>query len=116
MQLLKIETKLGFFADIENAIMRAKDQMDKSRQRLYHERAQIIAARLGVPPPSSRAMPPSIPSNRAAMSYASSVPKSLQTMNSQMGPVRTISNTSSPSLSFQAISNATRGGSTHTSR
>lgn len=115
-QLQKIETKLGFFADIENAIMRAKDQMDKSRQRLYHERAQIIAARLGMPPPSSRAMPPSIPSNRAAMSYASSVPKSLQTMNSQMGPVRTISNTSAPSQSFQSISNATRGGSTHTSR
>ncbi|KAF9620312.1 hypothetical protein IFM89_011047 [Coptis chinensis] len=113
-QLHKIETKLAFFHDMDHVTMRAKEQMDRSRQRLYNERAQIIAARLGLPATSSRAMPPSIPSNRVALSYANSVPKSLPNMNSQKAPVNTFPK-ASPSPSFSSVSNAARGGSAHPS-
>lgn len=48
--------------------MRVREQLERSRQRLYHERAQIIAARLGVPPAmSSKA---SLPTNRIAANFA----------------------------------------------
>ncbi|KAL5715216.1 hypothetical protein ACHQM5_017068 [Ranunculus cassubicifolius] len=110
-QLHKIETKLSFFGEMETAITRAKDQMDKSRQRLYQERGQIIAARLGMSATASRVMPPSsLPSNRVAMSFANSMPKSLQHMNFQK--------TSVPSPSFSSASGAAPGpgGSTRTSR
>ncbi|KAJ6671354.1 SWI/SNF COMPLEX-RELATED [Salix viminalis] len=50
---------------MDSVIMRVREQLDRSRQRLYQERAQIIASRLGLPP-SSRAVPPSLPANRIA--------------------------------------------------
>ncbi|KAF8405208.1 hypothetical protein HHK36_010108 [Tetracentron sinense] len=86
-QLHKLETKLAFFSEMESVIMRVREQMDKSRQRLYHERAQIIASRLGLPASSSRAIPPSLPTNKTAMSYANSVPRPLSSMSSQRPPV-----------------------------
>ncbi|KAM0937906.1 putative transcription factor MYB/SANT family [Dioscorea sansibarensis] len=66
-QLHKLETKMAYFTDIENMIMRAREQMDRTRQKLHHERAQIIAARLGMP--SQRVTPQSLAANKAAMNY-----------------------------------------------
>ncbi|CAH2076844.1 unnamed protein product [Thlaspi arvense] len=67
-QLHKLEAKLSIFNDAESLTVRVKEQLERSRQRLYHERAQIIAARLGVPPSmSSKA---SLPTNRIAANFA----------------------------------------------
>ncbi|PQP95897.1 SWI/SNF complex subunit SWI3D [Prunus yedoensis var. nudiflora] len=60
---------------MENVVMRVREQLDRSRQKLYHERAQIIAARLGLPGSSSRPVPSSMPANRMAMNVANSVPR-----------------------------------------
>ncbi|ERN17502.1 hypothetical protein AMTR_s00059p00072490 [Amborella trichopoda] len=54
-QLQKLEVKMGPLFEMERANMRIREPIDKARQRLYHERAQIIAARFGYPPPTSRA-------------------------------------------------------------
>ncbi|KAL2928541.1 SWI/SNF complex subunit SWI3D [Bienertia sinuspersici] len=62
-QMRKLEVKLSYFTEMENAIMRVRDQLERSRQKLYNERAQIIASRLGMPP-SSRMLPSSYPLNR----------------------------------------------------
>ncbi|KAL0872603.1 hypothetical protein Bca101_022308 [Brassica carinata] len=68
-QLHKLEAKLSIFNDAESVTARVREQLERSRQRLYHERAQIIAARLGVPPSvSSKA---SLPANRIAANFAS---------------------------------------------
>lgn len=48
LQLHKLETKLTFFTELDGVVSRAREQLEKSKQRLYHERAQIIAARLGM--------------------------------------------------------------------
>ncbi|KAL3538957.1 hypothetical protein ACH5RR_002323 [Cinchona calisaya] len=69
-QLHKLETKLAFFNDMENVVMRVWEQLERSKQRLFHERAQIIATRLGISP--SRPMPQSMPINRVAMAFANS--------------------------------------------
>ncbi|WZY68176.1 hypothetical protein YC2023_000416 [Brassica napus] len=67
-QLHKLEAKLSIFNDAESLTARVREQLERSRQRLYHERAQIIAARLGVPPSvSSKA---SLPANRIATNFA----------------------------------------------
>ncbi|GKA63355.1 SWI/SNF complex subunit SWI3D [Tanacetum coccineum] len=47
-QLRKLETKLAFFTEMDGVVTRAREQLERSKQRLYHERAQIIAARLGM--------------------------------------------------------------------
>lgn len=47
-QLQKLESKLAFFHDVENVAVRVKEQLDRSKQKLFHERAQIIATRLGM--------------------------------------------------------------------
>ncbi|KAE8711726.1 organ-specific protein S2-like [Hibiscus syriacus] len=93
-QLHKLEAKLAFFNEMEGVVMRVKEQLDRSRQRLYHERSQIIAARLGLPASSSRAMPPPNATNRVAANFANSVsrpPMSLKAprppMSRPMGPV-----------------------------
>ncbi|KAI3695543.1 hypothetical protein L1987_78540 [Smallanthus sonchifolius] len=56
--LLKLETKLTFFTEMDGVVSRAREQLERSKQRLYHQGAQIIAARLGMPgSASSRPMP-----------------------------------------------------------
>ncbi|XP_068654365.1 SWI/SNF complex subunit SWI3D-like [Aristolochia californica] len=70
-QLRKLETKLSLFTEMEMLIMRVREQLDRARQRLYHERAQIIAARLGLPASTSRPMAPFIPPNKSIVNYAS---------------------------------------------
>ncbi|KAG2703460.1 hypothetical protein I3760_06G138400 [Carya illinoinensis] len=82
-QLHKLETKLAFFSEMENVVMRVREQLDRSRQRLYHERAQIIAARLGLPASASRAMPSSLPTNRIATNFANSVARPPMSMTYQ---------------------------------
>ncbi|XP_072991015.1 SWI/SNF complex subunit SWI3D [Typha latifolia] len=84
-QLQKMEAKLSFFTDIENVIMRVREQTDRTRQRLLHERSQIIAARLGLPTPSFRPNPSSIPTSRFATGYGMAGPKPLN-MVSQKPP------------------------------
>ncbi|KAD3066506.1 hypothetical protein R6Q59_019270 [Mikania micrantha] len=57
-QLHKLETKLSFFTEMDGVVSRAREQLERSKQRLYHERAQIIAARLNMSGvASSRPMP-----------------------------------------------------------
>jgi SWI/SNF related-matrix-associated actin-dependent regulator of chromatin subfamily C len=86
VQLHKLEMKLAFFNEMDSVIMRVREQLDRSRQRLYQERAQIIASRLGLPP-SSRAVPPSLPANRIAMNFANAFPRPPMSMTAQRPPI-----------------------------
>ncbi|KAL6209629.1 hypothetical protein ACLB2K_020569 [Fragaria x ananassa] len=86
-QLHKLEAKLGFFNEMESVVMRVKEQLDRSRQKLYHERAQIIAARLGLPGSSSRGMPSAMPTNRMATNATNAVPRPPLMMTSQRPPM-----------------------------
>ncbi|KAF7840934.1 SWI/SNF complex subunit SWI3D [Senna tora] len=86
-QLHKLETKLAFFNDMDNVMMRVREYLDRSRQKLYHERAVIIASRLGIPPPPPRGVPPSMPTNRPPMNFANSVPRPPISMNPQRPPI-----------------------------
>ncbi|XP_020251137.1 SWI/SNF complex subunit SWI3D-like [Asparagus officinalis] len=72
-QLHKLEVKLAMFADIESVIMRMREQTERARHRLMHERAQIIAARLGLAAPG-RGNPGSLPTNKLAMGYGATGP------------------------------------------
>ncbi|CAH9100549.1 unnamed protein product [Cuscuta europaea] len=47
-QLHKLETKLTFYSEIESTLVRVREQLDRSKQKLFHERAHIIATRLGM--------------------------------------------------------------------
>ncbi|KAL7593128.1 hypothetical protein Lser_V15G34582 [Lactuca serriola] len=67
-QLQKLETKLAFFTEMDGVVARARDQLERSKQRLYHERAQIIAARLGMSSTTAAARPIPQPP-RAGMSF-----------------------------------------------
>ncbi|KAK2973577.1 hypothetical protein RJ640_000665 [Escallonia rubra] len=86
-QLHKLETKLTFFAEMESAIMRVREQLERSKQKLYHERAQIIVARLGLSASSCRPMQQPLPSNKAAISFANSVPRPPMSTTSQKPPI-----------------------------
>ncbi|XP_010254885.1 PREDICTED: SWI/SNF complex subunit SWI3D isoform X2 [Nelumbo nucifera] len=86
-----------------------REQMDRSRQRLYHERAQIIAARLGLPASSSRPIPPSLPNNKIAMGYANSMPRPLPSMTSSKPPIRRTMVTSAPLLSGSSVPSTVTG-------
>ncbi|XP_047320012.1 SWI/SNF complex subunit SWI3D [Impatiens glandulifera] len=91
-QLHKLESKLAFFSDMESVVMRVREQLEKSKQKLYQERAQIIASRLGAPPPTSKpttAAPTTLPINRVAMGFANSGlrPGSGMGMASQQRPM-----------------------------
>ncbi|OVA04519.1 zinc finger protein [Macleaya cordata] len=102
-QLHKLEIKLSFFTEMESVLARVREQMDRSRQRLYQERAHIIASRLGLPASSSRTGPPSLATNRVAMSYVNSVPRLQPGMNFQRLPVKTTAKTSAPHLSSSSV-------------
>ncbi|KAK7264307.1 hypothetical protein RJT34_31914 [Clitoria ternatea] len=95
-QFHKLETKLALFNDVENVVMRAKEHLERTRHRLFHERALIIASRLGLPASSSRGVPPSVPTNRIPMNIANALPRPQMMMNPQrplnsrpVGPVAT---------------------------
>lgn len=64
----KLETKLAFFTEMDGVVSRAREQLERSKQRLYHERAQIIAARLGMSASASaRPMAHSLPNRPGVM-------------------------------------------------
>ncbi|XP_050230698.1 SWI/SNF complex subunit SWI3D isoform X2 [Mercurialis annua] len=86
-QLHKLEMKLAFFNEMDHIILRVREQLDRSRQRLYHERAQIIATRLGIPPSTSRPMPPTLPANRIAMNIANSNSRPPMNINTLRPPI-----------------------------
>ncbi|KAM1030722.1 hypothetical protein ACFX2J_034354 [Malus domestica] len=109
-QLHKLDAKLGFFNEMEHVVMRVREQLDRSRQKLYHERAQIIASRLGVPG-SSRGMPSSIPANRMAMNIANSVPRPTLGMTSQRPPMSRPMGAAAPTPSNQFSATTLAGSS-----
>ncbi|XP_060168387.1 SWI/SNF complex subunit SWI3D [Lycium barbarum] len=82
-QLHKLESKLTFFNDMDNVVMRVRELLERSKQRLIHERNQIIASRYGS---SARPMPPSVPANRPGVPPTNSVPRHLTAMSSQRLP------------------------------
>ncbi|XP_042494678.1 SWI/SNF complex subunit SWI3D [Macadamia integrifolia] len=114
-QVHKLETKLAFFSEMEGMIIKVKEQMDRSRQRLYQERAQIIATRLGLPASSSRALPTSYPNSKIPMGYTNSVPKPLPSISSSKPSVKRTMMTSAPLLSNASIPNSVTGSLSHPS-
>ncbi|MCL7045332.1 hypothetical protein MKW94_006344 [Papaver nudicaule] len=109
-QLQKLELKLSFFSEMESVITRVREQMDRSRQKLYQERAQIIASRLGYPASASRTAIPSFPTNRVAMSYANALPRHQLGANFQRPQMRTTVRPSGPHLSSSSIPSSTITG------
>ncbi|KAK8564318.1 hypothetical protein V6N13_005448 [Hibiscus sabdariffa] len=110
-QILKVEAKLGFFNDMEGVVMRVKEQLDRSRQRLYHERSQIIAARLGLPASSSRAMPPPNATNRVATNFANSVVRPPMSMKAPRPPMSRPMGPMTPTPSNPYVSTTVAGSS-----
>ncbi|KAL2477164.1 SWI/SNF complex subunit SWI3D [Forsythia ovata] len=98
-QLHKLETKLAFFSDMENVAMRVKEQLDRSKQRLLHERAQIIATRLGISASSARPMSQSLPANRVGMTVPNPVSRNFMGMSSLRPPISRPMMTSNPTSS-----------------
>lgn len=76
---------MAFFADMENVIMRVKEQLERSKQKLFHERAQIIASRFGTPG-SARPTLQTLPLNRAGVAFPNVAPRPLMGMNSLRPP------------------------------
>lgn len=73
-QLRKLETKLAFFTEMDGVVTRAREQLERSKQRLYHERAQIIAARLGMSAAAaSRPMQNPLPNRPPGMTIPNTV-------------------------------------------
>ncbi|GMJ03548.1 SWITCH/SUCROSE NONFERMENTING 3D [Hibiscus trionum] len=110
-QLLKVEAKLGFFNEMEGVVTRVKEQLDRSRQRLYHERSQIIAARLGLPASSSRAMPPPNATNRVATNFANSVARPPMSMKAPRPPMSRPMGPMTPTPSNPYVSTTVAGSS-----
>ncbi|XP_022763273.1 SWI/SNF complex subunit SWI3D-like isoform X2 [Durio zibethinus] len=110
-QLRKMEAKLAFFNEMEGVMMRVKEQLDRSRQRLYHERTQIIAARLGLPASSSRSMPPSNTANRIATNFANSVARHPMTMTAPRPPMSRPMGPMAPIPSNPFVSSTVAGSS-----
>ncbi|XP_078430403.1 DNA-binding family protein [Wolffia australiana] len=82
-QLRKLEIKLSLFGEIERAISGAREQLDRAKQRLLHERAQIISTRLGLFPSSSRSIPASLAVPKAAMAQSFPGPRPSISLASQ---------------------------------
>ncbi|KAI4295536.1 hypothetical protein L6164_035575 [Bauhinia variegata] len=108
-QLHKLEAKLAFFNEMENVVMRMREHLDRSRQKLYHERAMIIASRLGLPASSSRGVPSSLPTNRIATNLANLGPRLPITMNPQRPPMSRSMGTSATTLP-NPLASATAAG------
>ncbi|XP_070041660.1 SWI/SNF complex subunit SWI3D isoform X1 [Nicotiana tomentosiformis] len=78
-QLHKLESKLTFFSDMDNVVMRVRELLERSKQRLIHERNQIIQSRYAS---SSRPVPQSLLANRPGMTAS----RPLNAMSSQRLP------------------------------
>lgn len=110
-QLHKLETKLAFFSEMDSVVTRVRELLERSKQKLYQERAQIIAARLGVSASSSRHMPQSLPVNRAAMLFANSAPRPPGSMTFQRPPISKPIVASAPPTSNTLVSTTVAGNS-----
>ncbi|KAG4386752.1 hypothetical protein GLYMA_11G118900v4 [Glycine max] len=110
-QLHKLETKLAFFNDVENVVMRAREHVERSRHKLYHERALIIASRLGIPPSSSRGVPPSITTNRIPTNIANSLPRPQMMMNPPRPLISRPAGTVATTLQNPLVSSTAAGNS-----
>ncbi|XP_030450398.2 SWI/SNF complex subunit SWI3D [Syzygium oleosum] len=109
-QLHKVEMKLAFYNEVENVTMRVREQLERARQRLYHERAQIIAARLGYSGSSSRPNPALLPTNRVPMNMANLAPRAPTSMPSQRPPLLRPPGNVAPNPSNPFVSTSTAGG------
>ncbi|XP_010028579.2 SWI/SNF complex subunit SWI3D [Eucalyptus grandis] len=109
-QLHKVEMKLAFYNEVENVTMRVREQLERARQRLYHERAQIIAARLGYSGSSSRPNPATLPANRIPMNMANLAPRAPTSMPSQRPPLLRPPGNVAPNPSNPFVSTSTAGG------
>ncbi|GAB2246705.1 hypothetical protein Droror1_Dr00006587 [Drosera rotundifolia] len=112
-QLRKLEVKMSFFTEMENAIMRVKEHLDQSRQKLYQERAHIIATRLGLAGSSSRLMAaPSTSTNRMAANFANLMPRpSLPMSMTAQRPISRPVTTSAPPSSGAFVPSVVAGQS-----
>ncbi|XP_042003068.1 LOW QUALITY PROTEIN: SWI/SNF complex subunit SWI3D-like [Salvia splendens] len=106
-QLYKLETKLAFFADMENVGLRVRELLDRSKQRLLQERAQIIATRFGMPPGSARLASQNLPPNRASAAFPNAASRTLMGMNSLRPPVSRPVMPPNPTSSTMLTGNAT---------
>ncbi|XP_041998591.1 SWI/SNF complex subunit SWI3D-like isoform X2 [Salvia splendens] len=106
-QLYKLETKLAFFADMENVGMRVRELLDRSKQRLLQERAQIIATRFGMPPGSARLASQNLPPNRASAAFPNAASRTLMGMNSLRPPISRPMMPPNPTSSTMLTGNAT---------
>ncbi|KAL8160611.1 hypothetical protein V2J09_002148, partial [Rumex salicifolius] len=111
-QLRKLEVKMSFFSDMDNAILRVKEQLDRSKQMLYHERAQIIAARFGIPPSSaSRPLMSMLPVGRGAVGPGSRMMRPPMNTAPLRPPMTRPMMTSGPVTSVAAVASTVTGGS-----
>ncbi|KAK8626831.1 hypothetical protein V6N13_134461 [Hibiscus sabdariffa] len=110
-QFHKMEAKLAFFNEMEGVTVRVKEQLDRSRQKLYHERTQIIAARLGLPASSSRATPPANTANRTATSFANSAARPPVRMPAARPPMSRPMGSMAPTSSNTYVSTTVAGSS-----
>ncbi|KAL1554253.1 SWI/SNF complex subunit SWI3D-like isoform X2 [Salvia divinorum] len=106
-QLYKLETKLAFFADMENVGMRVRELLDRSKQKLLQERAQIIATRFGMPPGSARLASQNLPLNRASAAFPNAASRTLMGMNSLRPPISRPMMPPNPTTSTMLTGNAT---------
>ncbi|KAK8562942.1 hypothetical protein V6N12_011006 [Hibiscus sabdariffa] len=110
-QFHKMEAKLAFFNEMEGVMVRVKEQLDRSRQKLYHERTQIIAARLGLPASSSRATPPANAANRIAANFANSAARPPVRMPAARPPMSRPMGSMAPTSSNTYLSTTVAGSS-----
>ncbi|KAL3382954.1 hypothetical protein AABB24_002446 [Solanum stoloniferum] len=80
-QLNKLESKITFFHDMDNVVMRVRELLERSKQRLLLERSQILKSRSVTHP-----VPQSVPANRPGMVFANTAPRLLNAMSSQRIP------------------------------
>jgi len=106
-----LETKLAFFNDVENVVLRAREHLERSRHKLYHERALIIASRLGIPASSSRGVPPTVTTNRIPTNIANSFPRPQMMMSPQRPLISRPAGTVATSLQNPLASSAAAGNS-----
>ncbi|KAH9624672.1 hypothetical protein KSS87_001682 [Heliosperma pusillum] len=112
-QLHKLEIKLSFFTEMEGAVMRVREVFERSRQKLFAERAQIIASRLGLPA-SARGVASSHPLNRMPPNLLNSVLRPSMNMGGYRPPMsRPVMPSAGPPTNTSAPSEAAGNGSGH---
>ncbi|XP_021731613.1 SWI/SNF complex subunit SWI3D-like [Chenopodium quinoa] len=115
-QLRKLEIKLSYFTEMEHAIMRVREQLERSRQKLFNERAQIIASRLGIQSSSSRMLPSSYPMNRMPPGFINSMLRPSMGLGAQRPPMsRPVVTSAPPTTNMPAPAEVVGGSSTQPS-